>query len=100
VISLYNLSRPHDPTLGDAFVDADREKMLERVRRTHKQCLIFKVYGAGRHCGSIEQMRAALRLVAGYAKPADCVVIGMFPKYREQVRENCRLFSEAFQQAS
>lgn len=98
--SVYNLSRPHDPTLGDAFDDADREKMLERVRRTSKQCLIFKVYGASRHCGSPEQMLAALRLVAAYAKPADCVVIGMFPKYREQVRENCRLFCEAFQPAS
>lgn len=98
--SVYNLSRPHDPALGDAFDDADREKMLERVRRTSKQCLIFKVYGAGRHCGSPERMLAALRLVAAYAKPADCVVIGMFPKYREQVRENCRLFCEAFRPAS
>ncbi|MGC8794224.1 MAG: hypothetical protein ACP5U2_12625, partial [Bryobacteraceae bacterium] len=69
----------------------DREKMLEQVRRTSKPCLIFKVYGASRLCGSRQQMLDALRLVFRYAKPTDCVVIGMFPKYKEQVRENCEL---------
>jgi hypothetical protein len=73
--------------------------MLERVRRTSKPCLIFKVYGASRKCGSPEQMLEALRLVFRYAKPSDCVVIGMFPKYSEQVRENCRLVSQALAQS-
>ena len=80
---------------GELFWDPDRERMLERVRRTSKQCLIFKVYGASRHCGSRERMRAALRLAFDFAKPHDCVVIGMFPKYKEQVRENCELVVEA-----
>jgi hypothetical protein len=102
---VYNLSRPkqeaeklagklvHD----EFFWDPDRERMLERIRRTPKPCLIFKVYGASRQCASRKQMFEALRLVAGAAKPSDCVVIGMFPKYKEQVRENCRLVAEAFQ---
>ena len=34
------------------FWDPDREKMLERVRKTSKPCLIFKVYAASRKCGS------------------------------------------------
>jgi hypothetical protein len=38
---------------------------------------------------------AALKLVFRYAKPHDAVVIGMFPKYQEQVEENCRLLMEA-----
>ena len=100
---LYNLSRTKEeasrlagrPVEDELFLDPDRERMLERVRRTSKQCLIFKVYGASRHCGSRERMRAALRLVFDSAKPRDCVVIGMFPKYKEQVRENCELVVEA-----
>jgi hypothetical protein len=105
---LYNLSRTAEeasrlagrPVEDELFWDADREPMLERVRRTSKQCLIFKVYGASRHCGSNQQMRAALRLAFGYAKPSDCVVIGMFPKHKEQVRENCDLVAEAIRARS
>ena len=79
----------------ELFWDPDREKMLARVRQTKKPCLIFKVYGASRKCGSPEQMLEALRLVARYAKSTDAVVIGMFPKHKEQVNENCRLLMQA-----
>jgi hypothetical protein len=100
---MYNLSRAPEevekvagqPVIGEFFWDPDREKMLERVRQTAKPCLIFKVYAASRKCGSPEQMLAALRLAASYAKPTDCFVIGMYPKQTEQVRENCRLVIEA-----
>jgi hypothetical protein len=104
---VYNLSRSREeaerlagrPIADEFFWDPDREKMLERVRRTSKPCLIFKVYGASRKCGSPEQMLEALRLAFHYAKPSDCVVIGMFPKYSEQVRENYRLVSQALAQS-
>ena len=103
---VYNLSRTTEEAervagrkvQGEFFWDPDREKMLARVRQTSKPCLIFKVYGASRKCGSPEQMLGALRLVFRYAKPSDSVVIGMFPKYQEQVRENCRLVMEALAQ--
>lgn len=88
---VYNLSRPGP----EQFLDADREKMLERVRQARRQCLIFKVYGASRHCDSPARMLAALRLAFHYAKPEDALVIGMFPKASEQVEENCRLAAEA-----
>jgi len=35
-----------------------------------------------------------------YAKPTDCVVVGMFPKLTEQVREDCALLIEAARGAS
>lgn len=100
---VYNLSRTAEeaarltgrPVKGELFWDPDREKMLERVRRVSKPCLIFKVYGATRHCATPQARRAALQLTFRYAKPADAVVIGMFPKYQEQVVENCRLVMES-----
>ncbi len=100
---IYNLSRTPEEAEkvagrlvnGELFWDPDREKMLLRVRQTSRQCLIFKVYGASRHCDTPEKMLAALKLAAGYAKPEDCFVIGMYPKQKEQVRENCRLVAEA-----
>ncbi len=101
---VYNLSRSKEeserlarrPVEGELFWDPDREQMLTRVRQTSKPCLIFKVYAASRHSDAPERMKAALRLAASYAKPTDCFVIGMYPKYKEQVRENCQLVTEAF----
>jgi hypothetical protein len=105
---VYNLSRTREeaerlagrPVPDELFWDADREKMLKRVRQTKKTCLIFKVYGATRHCDSPEKMLAALKLAASYAKPQDCFVVGMFPKHREQVRENCALLGRALRESS
>lgn len=103
---LYNLTRPKDEVArlagreiqGEFFYDPDREKMLERVRRTKKQCLVFKVYGATRKCSSPAEMKGAIAQVLRYAKPSDALVIGMFPKYKDQVTENCRLFAEALRE--
>jgi len=100
---VYNLSRTKEeasrlaghPVEGELFWDPDREEMLKRVNLSSKQCLIFKVYGATRHCDTREHMLSALRLVFDYAKPDDAVVIGMFPKYKDQVRENCQLVNES-----
>ncbi len=100
---VYNLSRTPEeaartaghPVKGELFWDADREQMLTRVRQTAKPCLIFKVYGATRHCATPAARLAALQLAFRYAKPTDSVVIGMFPKYQEQVQENCRLVIQA-----
>jgi len=104
---VYNLSRSRQEAEhlagraveGELFWDPDREKMLERVRKTSKPCLIFKVYAASRKCGLAAEMQRALNLVFQYAKPGDAVVIGMFPKRSEQVRENCRLVLAAIQQS-
>jgi hypothetical protein len=85
---------------GELFWDPDRAQMLERVRRTSKPCLIFKVYGASRNCGSPQQMLESLRMVARHAKPQDAIVIGMFPKRTEQVNENCRLVMQALFEAA
>ncbi len=104
---MYNMTRSKEEASklagreieDEFFHHPDREKMLLRVRQASKPCLIFKVYGAGRHCDSPEKMLDALRLVFRYAKPNDPVVIGMFPKFKEQVNENCRLVAEAIRSA-
>ena len=99
----YNLTRPREAAErlagrsvpGEFFWDADRETMLARVKRTSKTCLIFKIYAATRNCATPASRKAAVDLVFQHAKPVDAVVVGMFPKYSEQVRENCRLVTEA-----
>jgi len=105
---VYNLSRPQEEknrlaggkAPRELFWDPDRVEMLKRVRQTSRQCLIFKVYGASRLCNSRQQMLDALKLVFQYAKPDDPVVIGMFPKYKDQATENAQLLREAAKTAS
>jgi hypothetical protein len=105
---VYNLSRTPGEAAkvagrqvhGEFFRDADREKMLLRVRQTTRTCLIFKVYGATRQCGSAESRQAAIDLAFRFAKPRDAVVVGMFPKYQEQVRENCQRVARAIARRS
>jgi hypothetical protein len=100
---LYNLSRSRAeasklagrPVEGEFFHEPDREQMLKRVRQTTRQCLIFKVYGAGRRCTSEADMRAALRQVFEYAKPSDPLIVGLYPKHKDQVAENRRLLLDA-----
>ncbi len=99
---LYYLTRPKSeceklnggPVQGEFFYDPDRENMLSRVRRTSKQCLVFKIYGATRKCASEEQMKGALQQTFRFAKPSDCIVIGMYPKHSDQVTQNCRMLNE------
>jgi hypothetical protein len=53
------------------------------------------VYGATRKCASEAQMKEALGEVAAAWKPQDCMVIGMYPRERDQVGENARWLREA-----
>ena len=99
--SMYNLSQPgRESTIvsgkmvEEYFDHSDRFPMLERVRATPKTCLVFKVFGASRLCGSPAQVRETLRMILGNIKPRDAVVVGMFPKYRDQVEENTRFVRE------
>lgn len=70
------------------FTDSDRDVMFEFVRRTRKPCLVFKVLAAARKCGTQEEVRAAFRYALDRIKPNDAMVVGMFPKYEDQVRLN------------
>jgi hypothetical protein len=98
---LYNLSvRSRDSALVgnvfqcERFDHEDRFKILKRVRRTAKTCLVFKVLGAGRLCASPGEVRTAFATVLAAIKPRDAIVVGMFPKYRDQVAENCAFVRE------
>ncbi len=62
--------------------------------------LSFKVYGASRNCQSPGTMLAALNLAFKSAKPNDAIVVGMFPKNKEQAAEDCRLCLEAMRSAT
>ena len=94
--SLFNLSRiDRDSPLvtggeyqEEPFYDEDPPRMCETIRSTPKQCLAFKVLGAGRLCSSQDAVAQAFRFAFDNIKPSDAVVVGVFPKDEEHVALN------------
>jgi len=94
----YNLARSYksapavdrDAYAKEAYPDADPDRMTTTMRQLSKPCLGFKIMAANRKCGSPESVRAAFEYAFATIKPIDAVVVGMFPKYSNQVEENAR----------
>lgn len=79
---------------GEPFDDEDRPIMYKTIRSTSKPCLAFKILGAGRKCQSTETVKAAFKEAFDNIKPTDGVIVGMFPKEKDQVYENCKIVEE------
>ena len=94
----YNLScRPRSSTLvsetspadaAEEYRPEDPPRMCSVIRRTEKMCLAFKVLAAGRLCATQEDVTRAFRFAFGNIKTKDAVVVGMFPKYLDQIGLN------------
>ena len=78
----------------EAYLPEDREAMCRFIQQTDKTCLAFKVLAAGRNARSPEDVRAAFEYAFSHIKPTDAVVVGMFPRYKDQVEENVRIVRE------
>jgi hypothetical protein len=73
---------------GEVYLEGDPERMLAVVRRTPKPCLAFKILGAGRKIGSPQQIDEAFRFTYRSIKPGDAAIVGMFPRFKDEVTEN------------
>jgi len=74
--------------LGETFLERDPERMTKVIRQTKKPCLAFKVLGAGRHISSGATIEAAVRYALTNIKPTDAIIMGMFPCFKDEPREN------------
>jgi len=100
----YNLNRakrqsaviePKARIEDEAFLPEDPPRMCEVIRATDKMCLAFKILGAGRCCRTQADVRKAFRFAFDNIKPNDAVVVGMFPRYQDQIGLNIRYAMEA-----
>jgi len=80
--------------LGDGFIASDPPKMAEAVRKVNKPALVYKVLAAGRKCGSEEQKRQAIEWAYKNIKPTDATIIGLYPRYSDQVTETTKMVRE------
>lgn len=74
--------------LPETFMEGDPARMTAMVRKTSKPCFAFKILAAGRSINRPEQLDEAFDFALANIKPTDAVIVGMFPKYKDEMREN------------
>lgn len=74
--------------LGEVYLPQDPPKMCKVMRQTRRPCLAYKVLAAGRAADTPRQVDAAFQFVFDNIKPTDAIIVGMYPRYFDQVKDN------------
>ncbi len=74
--------------VGEIYMEKDPERMCAMIRKTRKTCFAFKILGAGRN---INQVERAFRFALANIKPQDAVIVGMYPRFKDEIAENVEL---------
>jgi len=80
-----------DIVLGELFLESDPRKMTERIRQIKKPCLGFKILAAGRLCWNKLSVERAFAFAYTGIKPTDAAIVGMYPVFSDEVREDADL---------
>jgi len=75
--------------VGDLYLETDPPHAYEVARKTPKTCFLFKILAAGRVVRSPEEVDKAFKEAFDNIKPQDYVVVGMFPRFRDEIKDNC-----------
>ena len=67
------------------------QKMTAAIRQASKPCLAFKLLGAGRLCWLPAQVDKAFRFTLANIKKTDGVLVGMYPRFTDEIAHNVRL---------
>ena len=69
---------------GETYMQSDPARMYKVMRATTKPCFAFKIMAAGRITNPEPAFKAAYESI----KPIDGVFIGLFPRAKDEVKEN------------
>jgi hypothetical protein len=81
----------------DIYMVSDPPRMYRVMRLTKKPCFAFKVLAAGRIAP--EGIEQAFRTAFESIKPSDAVYVGMFPKFRDEIRIDAEIVQRILSQA-
>ena len=73
----------------ELYLQSDPAKMFKVMRQTAKPCFAFKILAAGRI--SNEGIEGAFRTAFQSIKPSDGIYVGMYPRMKDEVKENAEL---------
>lgn len=83
--------------MGETFLEKDPDRMSQMIRRTAKPCLAFKILAAGRAGWNTDQVESAFRFAFDHIKPSDAVIVGMCPKFKDEIAENTAIVRKLHQ---
>ena len=69
---------------NEIYLQNDPERMYSVFKKTSKPCVAFKILGAGR----VRSPEQAFKFAYASIKPNDVVCVGMFPRFKDEVKEN------------
>jgi hypothetical protein len=75
---------------GELYLEKDPARMFATMRQTRKTCLAFKILAAGRAAGSLAAIDAAFQEAFAGIKPRDCVIVGAYPRFKNEIAENAQ----------
>lgn len=87
--------------VGIRFFPEDRPVMLDLISKLEKPCIAFKIFAGGQALLEKDQeklrenIKGIYREVFSKLKPGDLAAIGVFNKYKDQIKEDAELFEEA-----
>ncbi len=94
----YYVTRPKDDQQktgrvveGEPFFQSDPKEMTKVIREVKKPCLAFKILGAGRLASHQVNVDRAFKFALANIKPTDAVIVGMFPRYADEIHEDAEL---------
>jgi hypothetical protein len=80
--------------VGETYLSSDPPRMCKMIRQVKKTCLGFKILAAGRRCDSPKEVREAFEFAFQNIKPTDATIVGMYPRFSDQISENARIVRE------
>ncbi|MFC1636141.1 hypothetical protein ACFL5Z_15005 [Planctomycetota bacterium] len=76
--------------IGYSFFATDPLEMTKVAREVDQPCLGFKILAAGRMCNKEKLVQEAFKFAFEHLKPKDGVIVGMYPRFHDQIRQNAQ----------
>ncbi len=73
---------------GEVYLEKDPQRMFAVMRKVKKNCFAFKILAAGRMARNPNEVNAAFRAAFAGIKPNDCVIVGHYPRFNNEIQEN------------
>ena len=73
---------------NEVYLEKDPQRMFAVMRKVKKTCFAFKILAAGRQARSNNEVNAAFRAAFAGIKPNDCVIVGHYPRFKNEIQEN------------
>jgi len=73
---------------GEVYLEKDPQRMFAVMRKVRRPCFAFKILAAGRMARTPAELDAAFQAAFAGIKPSDCVIVGHYPRFKNQIQEN------------